>query len=238
MYVQANLGATLARESLIANEEAVIAAAAAEAVALAKAALKVAKDAVMMVGHGNLTKSDIKATAIPSGANNVLSNTAIMCQLEKSINVLGETNLAGIQRGKNHSFWYPFTVSDDIQPTNEELELLQEQLLDNVAVRSKRQKERKARRVRAAERAAASVVSVKSGSTSKKKRSSVQDVDYSDPLRYLRGTTTTSRLLTASEEQELSEGIQVHQLLMKFFLASFPYVVLLWVGCFFCQLIF
>ncbi|KAL3516666.1 hypothetical protein ACH5RR_023568 [Cinchona calisaya] len=206
--IKVNLGMTLVTESLTANEDAVIAAAAAEAVALAKAALTVAKDAAMMVGHGNLTRSVSKAMDIPYEADNVLSNGALMGQLEKKVSILGETNRAGIELAKNHSFWHPFTKSDDMEPTNEELELLQEQLFDNVAVRSKRQKERKARRARAAERAAASVVTVKSGSTSRKKRSSVQDVDYSDPLRYLRGTTTTSRLLTALEERELSEGIQ------------------------------
>lgn len=206
--IKPNLGATLATESLIANEEAVIEAAAAEAVALAKAALKVAKDAAMMVGRGNLTESESKAMDTLSEASDALSNRALLGQLEKRVSILGETNITGVEMGENHSFWHPFTESDDMESTNEELELLQEQLLNNVAVRSKRQKERKARRARAAERAAASVVSVKSGSTSRKKRSSMQEIDYSDPLRYLRGTTTTSRLLTASEEHELSEGIQ------------------------------
>ncbi|XP_027113581.1 RNA polymerase sigma factor sigB [Coffea arabica] len=207
--IKPNLGATLVTESLIANEEAVIAAAAAEAVALAKAALKVAKDAAMMVDHGNLTEPESKAMDTLSESSDVLSNRALLGQLEKRVSTIGEINIAGVELGENHSIWYPFTESDDMEPTNEELELLQEQLLNNVAVRSKRQKERKARRARAAERAAASAVSVKSsGSTSRKKRSSIQEIDYSDPLRYLRGTATTSRLLTASEERELSEGIQ------------------------------
>jgi hypothetical protein len=99
--------------------------------------------------------------------------------------------------------------SDDVEPTDKELELLQEQLPKSVAVRSKRQTERKAKRAKAAVKAAANVVSVKPGSTSRKKRASLQDVDYSDPLRYLRATTSTSRLLTSTEELELSEGIQV-----------------------------
>lgn len=99
--------------------------------------------------------------------------------------------------------------SDDVEPTDEELELLQEQLPKSIAVRSRRQTERKARRAKAAEKAAANVVSVKPSSTGRKRRASLQDVDYSDPLRYLRATTSTSRLLTATEELELSEGIQV-----------------------------
>ncbi|KAL3537215.1 hypothetical protein ACH5RR_000581 [Cinchona calisaya] len=209
--IKENSGATLATESLIGNEEAVIAAAAAEAVALAKAALKVAKDAkdaAMIVSDGNPTKTESKAICIPCEADTVLSNRAHLGQLEKRFSVVGETNVAGIELGDNHLFWYPLTESDDVEPTNDELAILQEELLGNVAVRSKRQKERKARRAKAAERASANVVSVKSDSTSRKKRSSVQDIDYSDPLRYLRGTTTSSRLLTASEEHKLSEGIQ------------------------------
>ncbi|KAF2288107.1 hypothetical protein GH714_004440 [Hevea brasiliensis] len=109
---------------------------------------------------------------------------------------------------EEYSMQYPIKESDDLEPTHEEIELLQKQLSEGIAVRSRRQTERKARRARAAQKAAANVMSVKSGSTSKKKRASLQDVDYSDPLRYLRGTTSTSRLLTASEELELSEGIQ------------------------------
>lgn len=153
--METNIGATFATDNLITSEEAVIAAAAAEAVALAKAAVQVAKDAAMMVSHDNFTKS-----------------------------------------------------GDDTEPTSEELELPQAQLAANITVRSSRQKERKARRARATERVAANVVSVKAGSSGKKKRSSIQDVGYADPLRYLRGTTISSRLLTATEVQELSEGIQ------------------------------
>lgn len=98
--------------------------------------------------------------------------------------------------------------SDDEEPTPEELVLLQEELSQSIAVRSSRQPERKAKRARAAERTSAGVVSVKSGSTSKKKRTSMQEIDYSDPLRHLRGSTS-SKLLTAREERELSRGIQV-----------------------------
>lgn len=90
-----------------------------------------------------------------------------------------------------------------------ELDLRQAQDSENITVRSRRQSERRARRVRAAEKAANSVISVESGSSGKKKRSVAQEVDYSDPLRYLRGTTNTYKLLSANEELELSEGIQV-----------------------------
>ncbi|KAA8520326.1 hypothetical protein F0562_014582 [Nyssa sinensis] len=178
---ETNFKATLAAETILTSEEAVIAAAAAEAVALAKAAVKVAKDAAMMVSNNHATKSDSEPEIVPSEAN--------VFQFERA-------SLARL------------IPTERVEPTHEELELLLSQLSSSIAVRSRRQTERKAKRARAAEKAAASVVSVKSGSTSRKKRASLQDVDYSDPLRYLRGTTTTSRLLTATEEQELSEGIQ------------------------------
>lgn len=99
--------------------------------------------------------------------------------------------------------------SDDVEPTNEELESLEEQLFGNIAVRSKRQTERKARRARAAERASTNILSFKSSSSSRKKRTATQEVDYTDPLRYLRATTSISKLLSPTEELELSEGIQV-----------------------------
>lgn len=99
--------------------------------------------------------------------------------------------------------------SDNVEPTNEELKSLEEQLFGNIAVRSKRQTERKARRARAAERASTNIISFKSGSSSRKKRAAIQEVDYTDPLRYLRATTSTTKLLSPSEELKLSEGIQV-----------------------------
>ena len=96
-----------------------------------------------------------------------------------------------------------------VEPSHEELESLQEQLSNSIAVRFRRQPERKAKRVRAAEKASTDVASFKPGSSRRRKRVSMQEVDYSDPLCYLRTTTTTSRLLTSTEEIKLSEGIQV-----------------------------
>lgn len=188
--------ATLPTENLVTSEEAVIAAAAAEAVTLAKAAVKVAKDAAAMnVSHHTSTKLDIKPTRFPSEAGNSLFGRAKLSEAEAA-----EIGLVTLKD--------PIEESDDVEPTHEELALLDSQLSESIAVRSNRQTERKHKRSRAAERAAASVVSVKSGSTSRKKRTSSQDIDYSDPLRYLRGTTGSSRLLTASEEHKLSAGIQ------------------------------
>jgi hypothetical protein len=98
---------------------------------------------------------------------------------------------------------------DDEEPTSEELEEVEEQLSDSIDARSGRQIERKARRVRATGKSATNVASFKFGSTGRKKRARTQELDYADPLRYLRSATRTARLLTASEEVKLSEGIQV-----------------------------
>ncbi|BBN67781.1 RNApolymerase sigma subunit 2, partial [Prunus dulcis] len=55
---EANFEATLATENLLTSEEAVIAAAAAEAVTLAKAALKVAKDVALLVSTNHSAKAE------------------------------------------------------------------------------------------------------------------------------------------------------------------------------------
>ncbi|XP_030549928.2 RNA polymerase sigma factor sigB isoform X2 [Rhodamnia argentea] len=203
---EVNLGATLAAETLLTSDEAVIAAAAAEAVTLAKAALKSAKDAALMIRNESSLNTDSKLE-FSSKTSTSLSKHPELLELENSSIV---TEFMESERGSREEniMQYSMGESEDLEPTYEELQLLQEQLFKSIAVRSRRQTERKERRVRAAEKAAANVVSVKSGSLSKKKRASVQDVDYSDPLRYLRGTTSSSRLLTATEETELSEGIQ------------------------------
>ncbi|XP_028088831.1 RNA polymerase sigma factor sigB-like [Camellia sinensis] len=187
--ILSNFGASLATETLLTSEEAIIAAAAAKAVSLAKAAVNVAKDAAKMVSHNSSTKLD---------ADTLLFDRA---QLEE----IRQVGVADLE--ENFSLQYPIK-EDDLEPMSEELELLQAQISNDIAVRSRRQTERKARRARAAEKAVANIVSVKSSSASRKKHSSLQDVDYSDPLHYLRGTTSSSKLLTATEEQELSEGIQ------------------------------
>ncbi|KAK1262661.1 RNA polymerase sigma factor sigB [Acorus gramineus] len=195
-----SLEATWAKETLLTSEEAVIEAAAAEAVALARAAVEVAKDAALMVGNRAGARSD------------KFENFPIESDLQLERSMLTELEQVGItfENRNNDEQLNQFTVDDDtdhFSPADDELELLQLQLNKSIAVKSGRQTERIARRARAAERAA-SLVSMKSGSSSRKKKSSVQDVDYSDPLRYLRATTNSARLLTANEELELSEGIQ------------------------------
>lgn len=99
--------------------------------------------------------------------------------------------------------------SGDLKPEKQEVELLEDQLSVSSAVRSTRQTERKARRAKGLEKTALGMPSVKTGSSSRKKRVPSQEVDHNDPLRYLRMTTSSSKLLTAREEHDLSEGIQV-----------------------------
>ncbi|KAK9951287.1 hypothetical protein M0R45_006742 [Rubus argutus] len=203
---EANYGAALATETLLTSEEAVIAAAAAEAVTLAKAALKVAKDVALLVSNNHYAKAE-SSSSVSRETNAFHIKWAQHLETEQTLRI-GDSMPAETALVDDHFIQIAIKESEDVEPANEEFELLQEQLSNGIAARSRRQTERKARRTRAAEKAAASVVSVKSGSTSRKKRASLQDVDHSDPLRYLRTTTHTSRLLTTTEEIELSEGIQ------------------------------
>ncbi|KAK4270031.1 hypothetical protein QN277_023119 [Acacia crassicarpa] len=202
---EASFKATIATESLITSEEAVIAAAASEAVALAKAALKVAKDAAMLAKNKSPVESEYKL-AVSSKPDNLLLKWVQRMEAEDGL--VGGSLGTEAETMRNGSINNNEEESDDVEPTNEELESLEEQLFGNIAVRSKRQTERKARRARAAERASTNILSFKSSSSSRKKRTATQEVDYTDPLRYLRATTSTSKLLSPTEELELSEGIQ------------------------------
>ncbi|KAL8119435.1 hypothetical protein AgCh_016814 [Apium graveolens] len=153
----------------------------------------------MMVGHKNLLASCIKSKGHAYKADSCLPERPQLAQLRQTVEVVvvGESEVAQLEGG-----------SDVDEPTAEDAELLQEELLKSVAVRSRRQLQRKARRARAAKKTAATIVSVKSGATRQKKRV-LQEIHQSDPLWYLRQTDSSSRLLTATEEQELSQGIQV-----------------------------
>ncbi|XP_062101380.1 RNA polymerase sigma factor sigB isoform X2 [Humulus lupulus] len=204
-YTETNFQATLATETLLTSEEAVIAAAAAEAVTLAKAAVRVAKDAALLVK----TPAKQPSTSVVSSEASHWDFKGVQNTKTTQAAILGDSVGSEIALVEDHSLKCATNESDFEEPTCEELQTLQEQLSSSTAVRSNRQTERKARRDRAAEKAAANVVSVKSGSNSRRKRVSLQDVDHSDPLRYLRSTTSSSRLLTGTEEIELSEGIQV-----------------------------
>lgn len=193
--------------TLLTSEEASIAAAAAEAVTLAKAAVKVARDAALLANNINSSRAGTKSQSSPK-PDALHFKWAQFMESERA-DIIGEPVGVNKRPMEGDALEPSTTESDDMEPTSEELELLQDELSESITVKSKRQTERKARRTRAAEKTVTSVLSFKSGSSSRKKRNSVQEVDYSDPLRYLRATTNTSRLLTATEELELSEGIQV-----------------------------
>lgn len=202
---QANFKSTLSAESLLTNEEAVIAAAASEALALAKAAVKVAKDAALLVKRKPPGETEYRSH-VSSKSDDLLLKW--FQHMEEEDGIAGESMGAAAEIMEGVDISPGEEESDDVEPSNEELERLQEELSDSIAVRSRRQTERKARRVRAAEKATTNIASFKTGTSGRKKRVSMQEVDYSDPLRYLRTTTSASRLLTPTEEIKLSEGIQ------------------------------
>eukprot|EP00268_Persea_americana_P032398 TRINITY_DN3185_c0_g2_i3.p1 TRINITY_DN3185_c0_g2~~TRINITY_DN3185_c0_g2_i3.p1 ORF type:complete len:579 (-),score=134.27 TRINITY_DN3185_c0_g2_i3:226-1962(-) len=190
--VQTSFGATLATETFLTGKEALIPVAAAEAVSLAKAAVEAAKNAAMMSFGDTFAELD-DADDFPSEGDILLLERARPIEVQPE-----EENIS------HHS-------TKDTENSNgreSELELLQGQLSKRIAARSGRRTERKAKREKAAEKTISDVVSVKSGSSSRKKHISAQEIDYSDPLHYLRSTTNTTKLLTATEEIELSEGIQ------------------------------
>ncbi|XP_042415737.1 RNA polymerase sigma factor sigB-like isoform X1 [Zingiber officinale] len=192
---------TLASDKLLSDEEAVISAAAAEAVALAREALELAKNAAKMMGMNPFVEVE----------NLESSSDAEIKWLER-MSLIG-TELGGTNHFADAETEYPqanfspdqFLHTDCFSFTYSESQMTEH--AESIAVGSVRLTERRARRARAAEKATAGVTSLKSGLSGRKKRS-MQEVDYSDPLRYLRGTTNTTRLLTAAEEIRLSEGIQ------------------------------
>lgn len=193
---------TLASDKLLADEEAVISAAAAEAVALAREALELAQNAAKMMGKNPFVEDE----------NLESSSDAEIKWLEKMS--LTGTELGGTNHSAYAETEYPqdnFTPDQCLHTDYFSFIYSEPQITEHaesIAVRSVRLTERRARRARAAEKATIGVSSLKSGLSGRKKRT-ILEVDYSDPLRYLRGTTNTTRLLTAAEERRLSEGIQV-----------------------------
>ncbi|WOL19009.1 RNA polymerase sigma factor sigB-like [Canna indica] len=197
---------TLASEALLTSEEAVIAAASAEAVALARAALELAKDATQLIGKylkTEVEKSDISQSEADTKWHESYSPTETEWGGVTNHSTVTETKLlvdnVALDQPLHTDNSSGTCIEPDIQITDH---------TENIAVKSRRQTERRARRARAAEKGAAGVISQNYGSSGKKKCSTLQEIDYSDPLRFLRGTTSTSKLLTAAEEIELSEGIQ------------------------------
>ncbi|XP_058785734.1 RNA polymerase sigma factor sigB [Vicia villosa] len=194
---QENFKAASSAESLLTSEDAVITAAASEALALAKAAAKLAKDAALLVKDNPPQQQPVLRPQLPSTPENLLLKW--VQHMEAQDAVAEGSVVTGPETTEEF---------DQEEPTIEELEDVEEELSNSIDARSGRLTERKARRVRASGKAATNIVSFKSGSTSRKKRVRTQEIDYSDPLRYLRSTTKSTKLLTSSEEVKLSAGIQ------------------------------
>ncbi|CAN7019583.1 hypothetical protein BRARA_F00534 [Brassica rapa] len=196
----------LASETLLTSDEAVVAAAAAEALALARAALKVAKDATLFSNTHNA-----KPSVTPS-APDKRSKWDQFTEKERA-GILGHLAVSdtGVVSDRVTAPAPPECNKESAE--KQEAEPLEEEEEEIVAVssavRSTRQTERKARRAKGLEKTASGMQSaVKTVSSSRKKRVASQEIDNNDPLRYLRMTTSSSKLLTAREEQQLSEGIQ------------------------------
>ncbi|CAN0830028.1 RNA polymerase sigma factor sigB [Linum grandiflorum] len=191
---------TLDTETLITSDEAVIRAAAAEAIALARAAVRVAKEAVA------LAEADCNKTTSQSHSSTTTNSfSAMRSQLTEAdrAHILGDD--VGHTSTEDES-------DESLEPTPEELSLLEEQqqLYEDTAVRSTRQMERKVRRDKAAEKVSSttSIASARYNSMRRKKRAAVKQVDHSDRLRFLRSAASGSKLLTSAQERECSEGIQ------------------------------
>ncbi|XP_037421060.1 RNA polymerase sigma factor sigB [Triticum urartu] len=186
--LQRNFESTLASETVL-NKEAVVTAAAAEAVALARAAAEAAQEVVHMV-----QKSSSQPVFRKKGeVENYLAKEILRTEMLSSrANEYSDGVLSGVLE--------PYGVLSD------EAELDHTQDADNIAVKSARQLERRARRTRATIKAATIVrSSPKLATSSKKKRS--KGPSTMNPLGSL-WKMTGRKLLTAKEEVELSNGIQ------------------------------
>lgn len=202
---EAKFDATMAAKMPIEMEEAAVAAAAAEALALARAAAKLARDAALMASSSQSSKAKSKSEVLSEGQ--LLRFKSVLLLESEQFGGVGTTKIADTSLRECCHILYPISDHDDLDPTNEELQLLEAEPAESIAVKSTRQVERKAKRERAAEKAASNV-SIKSGSNSRKRRTSVPEVNHSDPLHFVLGAAARSKLLTASEEVELSAGIQ------------------------------
>ncbi|KAJ0235976.1 RNA polymerase sigma factor sigB [Hirschfeldia incana] len=193
----------LEAETLLTSDEAVVAAAAAEAVALARAAVKVAKDATSFKNSYNTLTSSTTAGEKRSKWDQFTK--------KERAGILGHLAVSDTGVVSDRITTTPDCNKDLESEEEQEAEPLEEEELSvSSAVRSTRQTERKARRAKGLEKTASGMLqSVKTtSSSSRKKRVASQEIDHNDPLRYLRMTTSSSKLLTAREETELSEGIQ------------------------------
>lgn len=209
---------TMATETLLQSEMAGIEAAAAEAVALAKAAVKAARDVVALSEGQTLSESDYLKD-FPSEADLLRIERARLTEMER-LEAMNFSNR--VQLFETHS--EKECDSQSSSSSNSTLALGREgnisqqnvanssvsplQKTYNITARSSRQTERRARRARASEKAASVASTILPARSARKgKKAVVSNGHISDSIRLLRDWGS-SKLLTASEEVELSRGIQ------------------------------
>lgn len=188
--LQRNFESALASEAFL-NEEAVVTAAAAEAVALARAAAEAAQEVVHMVQKNSPQPVLREKKAVENYLAKEILRTEMLCSSldEYSDDVLLED------------------LESSHGVLNDEVELDDTQDYKSIAVKSERQSERRARRTRAAIKAATTVRSSQKLASSSKKKRSKGPTTSMNPLGSL-WKLTGRKLLTAKEEVELSNGIQ------------------------------
>lgn len=209
---------TIATETLLQSEMAGIEAAAAEAVALAKAAVKAARE-VVALSEGQTPLESEYLKDFPSEADLLRIERARLTEMERleDMNFSNRVQLFEIHSEEECESQSPSSSSStpalgrecnisEQNAANSSVSPLQKTY--NIKARSSRQMERRARRVRAAEKAAsvASTISP-TRSTQKGKKAVASKGHTSDSIRLLRDWGNP-KLLTAREEVELSRGIQ------------------------------
>lgn len=209
---------TIATETLLQSEMAGIEAAAAEAVALAKAAVKAARDVVALSEGQTLSESDYLKD-FPSEADLLRIERARLTEMERleAINFSNRVQLFETHSEKECDSQSSSSSSSTLalgregnisqqNVANSSVSPLQKTY--NITARSSRQTERRARRARASEKAASVASTILPARSARKgKKAVVSNGHISDSIRLLRDWGS-SKLLTASEEVELSRGIQ------------------------------
>ncbi|KAH9321189.1 hypothetical protein KI387_015828, partial [Taxus chinensis] len=216
-HTKATMVTTMATETLLQSEIAGIAAAAAEAVALAKAAVKAARDVVALSeGQTLSTRENLKD--FPSEADLLRLERARLTEMERLETMTSLDHVKSeddLQEDREYQFSSAFnstyTLKRDcnvLEGNGADSSTCPLQKINDITVNSMRQMERRTRRARASdksENASAQTVSLEQVRKGKKSVASVNNV--SDPFRLLRNSTN-SKLLTAKEEIVLSQGLQ------------------------------
>lgn len=213
--LQRNFESTLASEALL-NEETLVKAAAVEAVALARAAAEAAQEVVQMAQKNSYQPVVRQKKGVASYLANEILRTEIQPRTPD-----GYDNDVLVEDIESYGIKAP---DGELDSADGELDNDTRYMEKNIAVKSARQSERRARRIRAETKAVTSVrASQKSATTSKKKRLKGSSPSM-NPLGSL-WKMTGRRLLTAKEEVEFSEGIQVRLTYWNSYLSSFQLYV-------------